>query len=121
MQRTVIVASVLSFLAISLGCMCLSFGERTEVIAPDGPYTRQTGSLTVAPGQELAVYYPSPYPSPPNLVVDDRSHQCQIIEQRPDCFRVKNVSSTPQELTWTSRGLRGTPPAVEVSMPPTTH
>jgi hypothetical protein len=44
--------------------------------------------------------------------------ECQIVEQRPDHFRVKNTMSSPHELTWTARGLKGPPPVVVVPAAP---
>ncbi len=117
MRRTTIIASAVCFLASALGCMSFSFGEHTEVVAPDGNLTKQTGTIHVPPGQEVMVYYPGPYASPPNLVVDDTFHQCSVIEQRPDGFRVKNSSPFAQDVTWSARGMRAATVTVSPAAP----
>ena len=101
-------------LAVILGCMSVSFEGRKNIIQHDDQTFSQTGKQEVPPGQELEIYYPVPYAGPPNLVAATTFSECQVIEQRPDRFRVKNTTSSPHELTWTARGLKGPPPVVVV-------
>ena len=104
-------------LAVILGCMNISFEGRRHIIHNDDQTYSQTGTLEVPAGQELEIFYPMPYAAPPNLVVTSTFSECLIVEQRPDHFRVKNTMSSPRELTWTARGLKG-PPAMIVAQPP---
>jgi hypothetical protein len=106
MRRMTILATAITFLASTLGCMSLSFFDRTELMAPDGNYSKQVGRAHLRPGEELVVYYPGGYATPPNLVVDDAGHDCRIIEQRPDGFVVRNMSTVARDVDWTARGTR---------------
>jgi hypothetical protein len=115
MRRITICTTATTFLATALGCMSLSFGDRTELVTPDNGFSRQTGQLRLRPGEELIVYYPGGYTAPPNLVVDDIGHDCRVIEQRPDSFVVKNLSSVARDVQWTARGTRVAPPAAPPS------
>jgi hypothetical protein len=117
MRRFVIAASACCVLTIAIGCMSFSFGDRTEVVAPGVPYTRQTGLVSVPPGQELTIYYPNPYQSPPNLVIADPSHDCHVSEQHPDYFRVKNDSAGLRDFEWTARGTLPNVPVSQTSTP----
>ena len=118
MRHIVIGVTGLLFLAISLGCMSLSFGGRTEVVAPEGALTRQSDTIHLGPAQEIFVYYPVPYATPPNLVVSDTWRDCRVVEQRPDGFRVKNMSSSARDMDWTARGTKALAAAVVVTSPP---
>jgi hypothetical protein len=73
---------------ISLGCLSLNFGGWSHK-ADDPSVLAQTGSVPIPKGQEVTVYYPKPYASPPNLELDDTFHSYKIIEQKADCFRVR--------------------------------
>jgi hypothetical protein len=97
--------------------MNLSFGERTEVIVPDGSYAKQVGKVHIPPGQELTIYYPAPYTTPPNLVISDTWHDCRIVEQRADGFVVRNPAGTPREIEWTARGTRPATATTSVNVP----
>ncbi|HEY7157155.1 MAG TPA: hypothetical protein VH575_24590, partial [Gemmataceae bacterium] len=75
---------------IILGCMSLSFGGlsigcKTE---PDGTVC-QEGKVNLHQGQELDVYYPVPYTSPPNLELSGDADKCEIVEQKADHFRIR--------------------------------
>ena len=98
----------------SMGCLSFSCGGRTINNPHDDPSVlSQTGSVTVVHGQELQVYYPVPYASPPNLELDDNLHRYEIIDQKPDRFRIRNVSGLGNfEVRWTARGVRATPAIV---------
>lgn len=97
--------------AFALGCMNLSFGGKTVVTpASDSPAKEeglQRGKAHVPHGQEISVYYPVPYNSPPNLEFEgaDGGRHFQVIDQKPDCFRVKNMNSMNAELAWKARGI----------------
>jgi hypothetical protein len=96
---------------IFLGCMSLSFGGlsigcKTE---PDGTIC-QEGKTSVHKGEELDVYYPVPYASPPNLVLCGSSDDCEIIEQKADHFRIRCKGPFDRTPQWQARGLRCPPP-----------
>jgi hypothetical protein len=98
---------------IFLGCMSLSFGERSaEAPAPDcGPLV-QKGEVTVPAGTEQDVYYPIPFASPPNLTIRDMIEECVVVDQKPDHFRIRNERKLGVSVCghvavqWTARGLR---------------
>jgi len=104
-ERIVGISCGTLFLAICLGCMSLNFGGRTEVMTrEDGPGP-QGGKVRLACGEELDVYYPLPYVSPPNLETERSSDDVRVVEQRADHFRIQNTSLFSRELTWTARGV----------------
>jgi hypothetical protein len=106
------------FLGFSLGCMNLTIGGRTETLAPEDTVGLQRGRSSLPAGGESVVYYPCPYATPPNLELEDHSPRdsLQIIEQKSDCFRVKNLGPSPIDVSWKARGVRTITPAAP---PPT--
>jgi hypothetical protein len=96
--------------------MSLQFGGKTEVVRevvpkPDGVY-EQSGAVKLPPHQDVTVYYPVPYLSPPNLTVLDTpryERPFRVTEQRADRFRAENNSSEPIMVEWWSKGLRVVP------------
>src|SRR5207253_11137581 len=124
MRQTVIAAAGLLFAGSALGCMSFSIGGRTEVVAPDGSCS-ETGTAYLLPGEDLFVYYPIPFVSPPNLVLANKyaSQQYQLIEQRSDGFRLKNLDALGNaSIEWTARGIKvvptAAPPITVGSSPP---
>jgi hypothetical protein len=110
-----------TFVLIILGCMSLSFGGlsigcRSE---PDGTLC-QEGDLKLLAGQDQEIFYPIPYVSPPNLELSGDVDHCEIVEQKPDHFRIRNPKGATSCPHWRARGLRAapTPPAVFVTAPP---
>src|SRR4051794_3354359 len=99
-------AAALTLLAIasSMGCLSFSFGGRQQP-AEDPSVLAQSGSVTVPKGQVKDVFYPVPYPSPPNLELDDSFHHYVVIDQQADHFRVRNDSGA-WDVKWTARGVR---------------
>lgn len=89
-----------SLLAASLGCAVLSIGPTTADTS-----NHQSGKVTIPAGQELDVYYPGPFASPPNLQTETIFDDCLVIEQRPDHFRIKNPSPFSREVRWEARGV----------------
>src|SRR5258708_11810469 len=81
------------FLAFCVGCMNFSFGGKSDVVATQDSDIAQKGKAFVRPGDEVCVYYPTPFQSPPNLeFADPASKQSvQVTEQRADHFRAKNM------------------------------
>jgi hypothetical protein len=120
LRRMAGVASAFAWLAIILGCMSLSIGERTTLPDDRLAYT-QEGSVRVEIGQELDVYYPVPYASPPNLEFKGPGSYT-IVDQQADHFRVRaKVESNSigwVACDWTARGVRAVlppPPVPAVS------
>jgi hypothetical protein len=111
------------WVAIILGCMSISIGGRqiTTGTHQDGAFV-QEGKVHVGPGCEQVVYYPIPYCSAPNLEIDSCLHQCVVLEQREDHFRLVNNGVLPRTVDWTARGVRaapvGPPPAPPPTLPP---
>lgn len=95
-------------LLIFLGCMSLSIkvGCKPE---PDGT-TCQEGQVYLRKGQELDVYYPFSYASPPNLELSGDSDDCEIIEQKADHFHIRYSGSIYARPHWKARGLKCLPP-----------
>lgn len=109
-SRLVVGLGVCAFIGFSLGCMNLSFGGRHEYVSSpkDGESVTdglQRGKAYAGYAQELSVYYPIAYVSPPNLEFeDDAKSQLVIVDQKPDHFRVKNTH-VGVEFTWKARGV----------------
>jgi|SRR5947209_4148889 len=127
MRKGVIAATAITFLTLGVGCMSFSFGGRTEVVSPHETSAiadvtaEQKGHAQLASGDEITVYYPVPFASPPNLVIHDPASTCRVVEQRADCFRIKNNASVAPwryDIGWTARGVKTLPPAA-VGPPPT--
>jgi hypothetical protein len=99
---------------IILGCMSISFGGRSSVSLDDG-LLEQEDKLELHNGATQTVFYPVPYGSPPNLVVDSTFHEVEIEEQAADHFRVR-CSDPTGSVTWKAKGLRVTsPPPIVVA------
>lgn len=97
-------------LAFCLGCMSLNFGGKTEVVQSDDGTGSQCGKIQLAAYEELTVYYPVPYYSPPNLQLDTGCEHFRITDQRADHFKVKNVNGLTREVSWKARGMKSLPP-----------
>jgi hypothetical protein len=104
-RRAAGVISGLGFLAIVLGCMNIQLGGGT-VATEDALTFSQRGSISASAGQEVDVYYPVPYASPPNLVIEDFTHNYSIIDQKSDHFRVRNNGLFAPSCDWTARGVK---------------
>jgi hypothetical protein len=110
--------------AIVLGCMNISLGGHSAAVAvpmveEQGAF-EQVGRLPVRCGPEQVVFYAVPFTSPPNLEIEDPSAQCDIVDQKENCFKVRfhaNVTSSPQTLSWKARGTRA-PQAVSAAPAP---
>jgi hypothetical protein len=98
-------------LVCSMGCLSLQFGGKSNC-TEDASMVPQTSSITIPKGQELTVYYPKAFASPPNLELDNSSPTCKIVEQKADHFRVRNDGATPLTVTWSARGMPGQPAGV---------
>jgi len=118
-RRSVLTLCSLFLLGIVLGCMSLSIGERHEVVASEDGISSQSGEVKVPGGQELDVYYPVPFASPPNLTVTSTWDDAVMVDQQADHFRVKNPGAFSERMRWEARGLKARPPAVVVPVPAT--
>src|SRR3954454_7816269 len=94
LRKLTAVASLL-LVAIVLGCMNLSLGEKTVTYVPppsDGVPYAQDGKVSVPANGTKTVYYPVPYASIPNLELPDDfnggSDHLEITDQKPHCFTV---------------------------------
>ena len=110
-RGNVAAGAALVALVCSMGCLNLQFGGKSNC-TEDSSVVPQTSSITIPKGQELTVYYPKAYASPPNLVLDNSSPTCKIVEQKADHFRVYNDGAAPVTVNWTARGVPGQPAGV---------
>jgi hypothetical protein len=115
LSRPVGVVALTGLVALFLGCMSLSIGERKILQSScfaDGDLLCQTGKVTVRPSSEKVVFYPIPYASPPNLELEGDSNVI-VVEQKDDHFRVKSADHGPwtETVTWSARGVRRLPPS----------
>jgi hypothetical protein len=113
-----------------LGCMSLSFGGKTyechsgEGHCGDDSYV-QSGAAHLHGSAEQDVYYPVAYASPPNVELSgDDADDCEIVEQKPEHFRIHNNSLWSADVEWKARGVRQPPalapvPAGTTPPPPT--
>jgi hypothetical protein len=111
-------AAVLST-AIILGCMNFSFSVGgSEHKNGDEEVLCQEGETTLQPGQSLEVFYPIAYEHPPNLELSSTFNEYDIIDQRMDCFRVRNRDQLhTTSITWKARGTKCLPKPVPVEGP----
>ena len=114
--RILLAGFVVLLLAIVLGCMSLSFGERHYDGRDDGLLC-QEDEFELRDGASRTVYYPIPYASPPNLVVASTFGHVEIEEQAADHFRVSCTDAVGQ-VTWKAKGLRVTPPPATIVVTP---
>jgi hypothetical protein len=110
LPRALVGLGGLLFVGFSVSCMNLNFGGKTEVVAPSDSHSAeglQRGKVFVPIGQEVNLYYPVPYVSPPNLEFEDAdaNRRLHIVDQKPDHVRVKNLSNAPVEVPWKARGI----------------
>jgi hypothetical protein len=105
--RAVAALGMLAFVLFSLGCMSFTFGGRHEIAGSgDGEFS-QKGNAFVRVGDEVCVYYPTPYQSPPNLELGDAGkHNLRITDQAADHFRVQNLNSMGVNVAWEARGVK---------------
>jgi hypothetical protein len=100
---------VLSLSVAAVGCA-------TVQPVPNGP-TQFHGQALVAGERELDVYYPAPFVSCPHLDARSLSPCCEVLEQHPDHFRIKNPSSSAAEVIWYAQGIQ-TPDHIQVPSTP---
>jgi hypothetical protein len=107
----VVSASVI-LVGIIVGCMNICV-DRSVGVGPDG-LCKQTGTFTVKSGEEIDVYYPLPYPFPPNVTLNCAFNSADyvLVGQFPDHFRVKNTGHFAGEVSWEAKGSRQPPPVV---------
>ncbi len=111
LSRLAVIGSATLVVAILLGCMNICVDRSISV--EDG-ICKQTGTVPVQGAQELDVYYPIAYNTPPNLHLKSNFDDAVPIAQHPDHFRVKNTTNFVREVTWEAKGVRQAPAAVVV-------
>lgn len=104
---------LLAFIAVvTLGCMSWSPGRRTgqgqlaECQTDDNGLYAQNGEINLGPSDELAVYYPVPYASPPFMGWTSDFEKCVLVDLRPDRFVIRNLSLGTNTLHWQAYGNR---------------
>lgn len=112
LSRLILLCCTVVLIAIIVGCMNICL-DRSVGVGADG-LCKQTGSFTVKGGEEIDVYYPLPYGSPPNVTFNSvfKTYEIVLVSQYPDHFRVKNTGHFAGEVTWEAKGLRQQPPVV---------
>jgi hypothetical protein len=125
LSRPVGVTAGLLNLAMFLGCMSFAIGGKTYECPPTG--CRSEGDVFVQHGQvrlkargEQDVYYPAPFAGVPNLELGEDCDNFEIVEQKPDHFRVRNRGFFGITAAWTARGVKLAPcgpPAPETPPP----
>jgi hypothetical protein len=87
--------------------------DRSVGVGPDG-LCKQAGTFELKGGEEVDVFYPIPYGSPPNVTLNCvfHSYEFVLVGQFPDHFRVKNTGHFAGEVTWEAKGVRQAPPVV---------
>ncbi|HYV38882.1 MAG TPA: hypothetical protein VE988_24575 [Gemmataceae bacterium] len=103
---------------VILGCLSLNFGGSDAV--HDDHVLAQEGSVNVPPNTQLEVFYPVPFGSTPNLIIDDCNGDCLLAEQKENHFRIFNKNpSKSHAVEWKAKGMRiitvtpDRPPAIE--------
>jgi hypothetical protein len=96
-------------MAVVLGCMNICVDR--SIGTGDDALCKQTGTFAVKGGDELDVYYPAPYASPPNVTFKCMFNEYDFVPvgQYPDHFRVKNTGHFGGEVTWEAKGVRQAP------------
>ena len=106
-------------LAIVMGCMSLSIGNRTVETPPsEEGVLCQSGEARILPNSSQFVRYPIPYPRKPNVEIGCTFDDCLIQNEREDGFMLQNPNCLSRTVTWKARGLKCEPPPVTPSAPP---
>lgn len=113
----VIAASLM--LAIFMGCMSLSIGNRTVEAPPceEGVLCQQ-GEVHLPANSSQFIHYPLPYPRKPNIEIDSLFDDCQIVEEHEDGFLLRNPNCLTRTVKWKARGAKCDSPPVIPSAPP---
>lgn len=100
-------------LAIMMGCMSLSIGNRTVESPPceEGVLCQQ-GEAHVPGNEKVFVRYPLPYPHPPNLEISCTFDDCTVEKENRDGFLLKNPNCLGRTVKWKARGAKCEPPPV---------
>jgi hypothetical protein len=105
-------------LAILMGCMSLSIGNRTVEAPPceEGVLCQQ-GEVHLAANTTQFVHYPLPYPRKPNIEIDSTFDDCVVAEEREDGFLLRNPNCLGRTVKWKARGMRCDPPPAAPNAP----
>jgi hypothetical protein len=99
-------------LAILMGCMSLSIGNRTvETPTVEEGVLWQQGEAQVSANSSVFVHYPLSYPRTPNLEICCTFDDCVIEREDKDGFLLKNPNSLSRKVKWKARGPRCEPSA----------
>jgi hypothetical protein len=66
---------------------------------------QQQGKVKVFNDKPVEVYYPIPYASPPHLTIQGDVH-VNLLEQKPDHFKVQGVDAGGTDVQWSAQGQR---------------
>jgi|SRR5579862_1843613 len=108
LSRPVVASAAVLLVAIILGCMHAS-KDRAVIVDRDG-LLRQHGTVSVAAGDEVDVFYPRAYANTPYLQITSALGSCEAKAQYPDHFRVKNNGVLAREAHWEAKGDMLPPP-----------
>ncbi len=98
-------------LAIVMGCMSLSIGNRTiETQTSEEGVLCQQGKAVVPANDHFFVRYPIPYLRKPNVEISCTFDDCLIQSEEEDGFAIKNPNCNARTVTWKARGIKPSPP-----------
>lgn len=105
------VAAACLMLAIVMGCMSLSIGNRTVEAPPceEGVLCQQ-GEAHIPANGSVQVRYPLPYPCIPNLEISCTFDDCTVEKEGKDGFLLKNPNCLGRTVKWKARGVKCEPP-----------
>lgn len=106
-------------LAIFMGCMSLSIGNRTVETPPcEEGVLLQQGEAHLPANSSQFIHYPLPYPRKPNIEIDSTFDDCTIAEEHEDGFLLRNPNGLSRTVKWKARGVKCEPPPTPPSVPP---
>ncbi len=98
-------------LAIFMGCMSLSIGNRTiETQTSEEGVLCQQGKAVVPANDFYFVRYPIPYLRKPNVEISCTFDDCLIRNEQEDGFEINNPNGNSRTVTWKARGIKLAPP-----------
>jgi hypothetical protein len=106
-------------LAIMMGCMSLSIGNRTiETTPTEEGVLCQQGEAHIPANTSQFIRYPIPYPRKPNVEISSTLDDCLIAEEHEDGFLLRNPNCLGRTVKWKVRGMKCESPPSTPSVPP---
>jgi hypothetical protein len=113
---TILVAAVVAGVVAAVAALLVTIGlsrflasPKTQVVAGEAsrPGTLHQEGAAVLRTEPVEVYYPVPYETPPNLVLEGpNSPNCVITEQKQDHFKAKTtINFGGVNVSWKAQGM----------------